>query len=698
MATDNPATSRWPGRLRWLVPPLIFAISLCVGWALRPLPPDDPVEPEPTAKAPPTQAAAPDPADEEEPSKESLPNRLRHSDQWLGEGSFAKALASNRKLLAEAGPQGSGPLHYRIALCQEGLGGFEQALRSYRRAVADPSFARGHFAAQLAQARLLLRLGRDAETRHLLYALLLASEAPHAPPALRSDVRYLLALALARAAPQPRPDALAARAVSPSVVGSNLPRDLADLPGLTAASTAATKPAADVLDVLPGEAPAERVIARTVLHPQPALPALDRLAKETGLRLEWTGRALAHVGERSLHLALSRWKAGDLFRTLADALDLVCQVEADRVRLAAADEVSAELRAAFRRSAADRALRAALKAAQDHELAAAASLQLGNLELTAGRTTEAAAWYEKAIARSPAAPLAVPAHYNLGLVLGDRGDHTRARAAHFAAVDHSPGHELAASAYLEIGRLDLETGEPRRAAALLRRAQANYPGAAVQPHLTLMLAAAYLLADDLDAAHASLISRRRSVDRRPYKAMAAALDALALYRRARRVGPARLETAELVATLLQRPRDPALGAIGTLLLVQACREVGLWDEAARRCALERPHVRGPLAPALQFAHAEALIQLQRDDEALPLLRDLDASVRTGRWANAARLELAAVDLRAGKAEECQRRCAELWQAGRTVETTRLLQLWGAALEQLGDYERAARCFSGEPPD
>lgn len=697
MATDNPAKSRWPGRLRWLVPPLIFGVSLVVGWTFRPQPPDDADEPEPAAaKAHPIQTAPP--ADEEEHPKEALPNRLRQSDQWLGEGSFAKALASYRTLITESGTQGQGSLHYRLGLCQEALGGTEQALLSYRRAVADPSFARGHFAAQLAQARLLLRLGRDTETRHLLYPLLLASEGPQAPPTLRAEVRYLLALALARAAPSPRPDTLAARTASPSVVGSNLPRDLADLPGLTASTASAAKPAADVLEVVPSALPTERIIVRAALAPQPAAKVLKRLAEGAGVRLEWTGRALAHVGERSLYLALSRWKAGDLFRTLADALDLVCQVEGDRVRLAAADEVSAELRAAFRRSAAERALRSALQAGEDHALAAAACLQMGNLELTAGRADEAAGWYEKAIGRAPAAPLAVPAHFNLGLVRGERGDHAAARTAHFAAIDHSPGHELAAAAYLEIGRLYLEDGEPRRAAALLRRAQANYPGSTAQPHLALLLAAAHLLANDPDAAHAALASQRRVLIRDPHRATAAALDAYALYRRARRAGPARLEIAELVAALLQRPHAPALGAVGTHLFVQACREVGLWDEAARRCAGERGHVHGPLAPALQFAHAEALLHLQRDAEALPLLRDLDDTKHAGRWADAARLELAAIDLGAGKAEDCRQRCAELWRGATTVDTTRLLQLWGAALERLGDYDRAARCFSGNPPD
>jgi hypothetical protein len=68
------------------------------------------------------------------------------------------------------------------------------------------------------------------------------------------------------------------------------------------------------------------------------------------------------------------------------------------------------------------------------------------------------------------------------------------------------------------------------------------------------------------------------------------------------------------------------------------------------------------------------------------------------WAERAALRLAELDLEHDKAIDAVRRCAQLHARPGTLEPAAILRLWGAGLASLGQYDKAARCLAGQPPE
>ena len=104
-----------------------------------------------------------------------------------------------------------------------------------------------------------------------------------------------------------------------------------------------------------------------------------------------------------------------------------------------------------------------------------------------------------------------------------------------------------------------------------------------------------------------------------------------------------------------------------------------------------------MTPALETFRADALLALDKRGEAVRLFEDL-ARRSEGKWTAQARLRLASIDLQEGRVKECIRRCEQTWQEPPVPDVAALLRVWGAAYEQVGDNTRAARCFSGLPPE
>ena len=100
---------------------------------------------------------------------------------------------------------------------------------------------------------------------------------------------------------------------------------------------------------------------------------------------------------------------------------------------------------------------------------------------------------------------------------------------------------------------------------------------------------------------------------------------------------------------------------------------------------------------MSYALAEHYWQEEKREPAIKLFRSV-AALQQGRWVCAARLRLAAIALQDGNAQECLSACTALLPVGAGAEKAAVFQLMGAAYEQLGEYQKAARCYSGQVPD
>ena len=651
---------------------------------------------EPAASTPDTNAGRSEPHARPSAS-EPAADRLDRAERYFRELNHAAALAMYKTLLAEAGDPARGALHYRIAQCQEALGNWDKALAAYRQAASDEALDAGRAAAQLGKARVLIRLERHDEAKALLYPLVLTSAAPTASLPVVTAARHWLALVLSRTAmPKVLPGQVATLALG-SRYSADLGPDLAVLRQAARIRSGKATGLPEAIAINQESSDKEKRVRQASFRSLGAHDLFDVIAKTGGLRLEWTDAARKATADRSLGLAVQQWPLADLVMSVADCLGLVCRLDGEQVRLATPAEVSAEARQAFQLDLARRAGRAALAVGADNPVAPAVVLHLGNLEAAVGDTSAAVTWYDRLLHDKPASPLAVPASFNRGVVYLRRGEYGTARHALFRALDLAPAHELAPLALLHIGRTCLEEGDLKRGLTLLRRGRTMAAGAEVQPRLTLMLAAGLLLANEPRAAHDVLLQDRPRFKQETVRATAALLDAMGRYRAVRAAGPARSEAADLIAALAQE-RDPdVLGPLEAYLCCRSLRELGMWDRIVALCAHALPRSQGPMAAALVVAQGDALLHLKKPAEATRLFQQV-AQGKEGPWVAAARFHLAALDLEAGRAGECATRCAQIWSEQRFADMPALLLLWGRAYEQLGENDKAARCFAGSPPE
>ena len=454
---------------------------------------------------------------------------------------------------------------------------------------------------------------------------------------------------------------------------------------------------AELLVVAPARPGTPPIVRRGRLPSQPAKTLLDRLAAAGKVKLEWSAAAEKLVGDRMVRIDVVQWPLHDLVHLLADSLELVSWTEGDVVRFATPAESPKELVEASRWNLVQLTARTALLAAPHHVLAPAIAIHLGRLELNADRTTQAILCYEEAIRRQVRGPWTISAWYDLGIVHSGRGDVHLARKAFFAAIDQSPGHPLAPLAYAHIARLEIEEGSLGPALTTLSRVRRNYPNDPTQAAVSVLTSLALTQGGHFVTARQTLVADRKNVVASPYRNAGALVEAYALYRLAKLESNARPESGRLIEALYM-PEGTMTAALETEILGKACREIGMAPEAARIYANTLAWYKGPLRPTLELGHAECLLKCEkRDEAAATILRGLEAGPRS-KWSAEASFRLAEIELDDGNAQASADRCRKLWNERQLADPSRIFAVWGNAQEALGEFEKASRCFAGNPPE
>lgn len=617
---------------------------------------------------------------------------LDEVDRLVRVGRYELALTLCRSFCDRAAAGMRDAFRYRLALCLEGLGHWDEALLAYRGLASRTESTRRGAIALLGQARVWLRMRRPAESKALLCDLIRRSSAPH----LRQmpflpDARYLLALAGSlELLPNERPGPFNHHPVGPLSSDWSLERALDwDAVGATPALPAPSA-AAEIIQVQPGG------LVRIEVQNCPLPSLLDRLAEKAALRIDWTPRARQQVEGRSVVVALDRVSLADALRVLAEPMGLLWKIQGGKLALSSEEEATPEAIKDLRLVDAQRALREAVTTYQRHPLTPAAFLVLGDLEALVGRLDEAAAWYSRLIREWPRSPLAVEAQYNIGLMRHRQQNRPAARQAFYRVVDRAPAHELTPLAYWRIGRLFLDEGDPVQALSPLRRALGGVPGSPARAAATLTIAAAHLLNDNPRAAHAVLLEHRQLVAEEHYRPAAAFLDTLSRFRAAVDRRQRQREAGDLLAALLAVRDDPLLGYGGMILAGQAFQELGMREEMIRSYEKVLPYLRGQLATELSLSVAEAYWAADKRKAAVDAYRKLLAAGPSS-GARRARLRLAEIALAEKNPQDCLKGCRELLQEKSGVDVAAVLRMMAAAYEQLGQRDKAIRCLSGELP-
>ncbi len=623
---------------------------------------------------------------------------LSRGDDWLQEGRFPQALALYQQLRPQAAPPLAVRLEYRLGLCLEGVGKLEEALSAYRAMAEKQTSGALAAAAQLGQARVTLQIGRHAEARKLLYDLLrtpLPSGGPE--PLFLPDARFYLGLAwLAEVGPRETPSPLNEAVLPTGPIDWHLEQAL-DWENSKLPAPQLGPPMGELWAIHKvGDHPQENLV-RAALPPTAVASLVERLAKHCGWPTQWTTLARQQCHQRQVPLIVENRAVQDLLTSLLDPLEIVWQVDKGVLQLLAAKEADRELLKQYRFRAGWRALREAMLANPGHPLAFLARQELGNLEAALGKPAEAAKWYLQVVKTGPRSPLIYQANYNLGLLLARNGDTAAARTAFYRVVDLGSGSELTALAYLRIGRTFLEEGQPELAQLPLRRSVGLSQGSSTQPAAVVTLAAAQLLAGQLQEARSTLTVARKPVGHPPYRQTAALLDALARFRLAENRVQSQREANDLFAALAALTKEAVLGTSGKLLIAHAYKELGL--DKSMLIVLEKtlPTTQGPLAEELTYLMAEALLPTPRRLEAVKLF-DALATHPGSKWAPPAKFNLAEIALQEDKPLECLTWCRAMWRGPGSVNRARILHLMGRAYERLGQPRQATLCFAGQAPE
>ena len=658
----------------------------------------------------------------------AVPNRIEPrltgldrsaGDDLLREGRYETALHHYRSLGSADSLRASPELAMKMAMCQEGLGLWEDALAAYR-SVAGSRPSVVTTSAILGQSRVWIRLKDFAAAEPLLRSLVMQSgNRELMPHDAIAEVTLLYSIVLAEQTLTHSEQPATAGLVP---VGNLLEWSFGDAvkwadaksPGSLSATTdaapATETDAASLRITVPGkpeETDKEPVPAdvrgghnplaeplQLVARQQSVAQILSRIAGECGWKLEWSDVLQARATARVVDATVQ-----DLpLRVVLSALcrDLGCRWEFQRHKEILVVSEMGEGTDADRHQCEDETedLKAMLAFFPGHRLSGPAKFALGQLAAADGRFGDAAQIYSSLTGKT-SSPLAIHAAFNAALAYHCLGDMARTCQSLEVVVHGAPGHALHTRSLVLYGRALMDRGEFREAAYQLKRAADSHDLPEEQARAAVFLSMAQLLDGKPHDAAESLFVHRLQFQDRTVRNAAALMTSIARWRTA--TGPSKnREAAFLYRSIAAVAADSDwLGPIGQLLLGQAMCEADLNDQMAELYshALEQG-VSPVVSVQMKLALAGYWYTHDRTADAKAIWLELSAA--GGAVAVSAGLRLAELALDERQPEKCLELCRAL-QRQLGVSRTDLLKLAGRAHELAGHPVLAAQCYAGQWP-
>jgi len=580
-------------------------------------------------------------------------------------------------------------LAVRIALCQEELGKWEDAIKSYREVIGPSAIVESRIA-HLSLARLHLRRFAPVEARALLWPFLLRGGHGN-ENALMAECAYLLALALGMDAqpPEAADDSVPAL-VLPRIFPWRTERYLTWLNGFPKRDE--KRPEQIVLE--PAKNKQDQVVADALVPKSSLVKVIELLAHTSGIAVEWGPGAKDSAAEKTASLNGGKLSVLALMMGMADSVDLRCDMDKEALRFSIGDDQSGKATSRYRQGLARRVLSDVVTHFPIHPLKSSALLLLGNLEGT-GRPTEALTWYDQIASTVPYRHEILYARCNRGLLLHRQGKNEAAAKAYLSVVDLEPGHLLAGLAMLRLGEMALEERDYPKAITYLKRAEANAIDHRQHPPLFSLLAIAYAFHDQADQVRTLLAKHRECFLDKRYRTFTHFLDAYAAFRQASLATRPAAESNHLMTALLALPKDIPLGNLGRHIVGLAYCDLGIWDHAKTIYEGIVADAKGPLLEESSLRLADATKALGDRKQARVIYAAL-AEKRSlpAAWA---RFHLAAMELEDDHPNVCIDLCRRMLDESHPLDRSRLLFMMGQSYERIRDFGKASQCYAGEIP-
>lgn len=646
------------------------------------------------------QAVIAKPKDEQKP-----PPVLPTIDRRIGDQSFLArryevALQYYQSLGASEVDRLPPELLYRCALCEEGLGMWNQAVGHLRTVAETTDQPRLKAAAIYGQGRLWTRMNEPVTAEALFRSLLLRDDLKSAvPDEMFTDLTFLIPLLKARSSTA---QVRSANHCSPAQVSEFLNWPLETALAWAEGVGATDDPVADALVpdnalfVLANDVPSptddpvslEQQFVDISCSQQPLGKIIDVLADEFG----WTVDLSNHGDPRSLEhlvsLRATKMPVCLLLTLLCPESQSTWKVEDDQLSIGRSDAEGTSTRRMITQT-----LLSLSDSDPKHRLIEHLRFALAEIAQTEGDISQAAAQFA-ALAGPKSSPIAVRAAYCSAVNYFRLGDFESACTQLRRLVDGAPESEMHPEATLMLGRLLLDQGEIQDAVFQLRRATEPNNPTEVQARASVLLGMAYLLQRKPQEAAEAVFSRKPVLEDPAVRTAAAFVTAFARWKSLSGESQEREATYLYRALLALKADSEWLGQTGQLLIGRVYIELGFDDQMADLYSHMLTHgVTKTIAAEMMFSLADYDSENGRRDAAKETWWLL-SSGSNKQLSNQSRFRLAEAALTEGRPKDCLEFC-ELTRVDEAVSRTDLLRLMGRAFEALGEDTLAARCYAGQ---
>ena len=604
---------------------------------------------------------------------------------------------------------GGEPIHrlppellYRVALCQEGLGKWDEALESFRSVVRTADDETLLAASQFGQARIHLRLGELRSAIDQLRSIELHSEHfAHLPRSLKRDVTFLLPISIGFEAVAPDADGKRASPVRlGELVNWSLEAALAwieEADSTTNDQVDATEPTNAMSCVRQGMA-GRREIPKSTLadrvdasfQKQSLKTVIECVAKSCDWTVDWTDLIDQPSLDGEISLELVDCPVSLLLTSCVSELQSTWRLEGDQLIIQHADSQRRRLRSMIMTTLDHVSTWIPNYRLVDHATFAKAQL----LELE-GQSNEAIPLFSSLVGHD-VSPLSIQAAYNSALIYYRQKNYPRACFHLDFIVNGAPGHPLQIESLILLGRLYLDRGEPQEAAFQLRRATEAHTQSINQARAAALLGVAYLAQDKYTEAAQAIFDNRIYFEDQEARVVASFVNAFARWQ----VVSGELQKREasfLFRSLSVINTDAEwMGQMTKVMIGRAFSEMGFDDKMAQlywQLAFEG--VTPQLEPEILYSLANYEFTHDAAESAILKWSKL-ADAGVPKWASRSRMRLAEVALSEGRGEDCLNYCDSIKNFDGIVRSD-LSRLMGQAYELLGDDDMAAKCYAGFVP-
>lgn len=636
-----------------------------------------------------------------------LDPKLRTANREEGDRKFLERrfeVALNYyKALGSPEPERMAPeLLYRVSLCEEELGLWNEAMESFRSVVGSTDNLVLKSAATLGQARISLRLNEPERAVALLRPLTMPiSSETRLPKTLAGEIDFLFPLALAEESLQQWsqdegvssvplsklvvwPMETALRWSDDSLVPQALPPD-ATLPA-NALTCTIKRP------VVRGEVltRAETWSADVCASNQTMRSVVECLAKECGWNVDWDGLPVDQHAGRLANLSLENRPVYWLLTVLCSEMKVNWTLDQNQLKITRGGHHNELSRAMIVQT-----LASLQEWNPDHWLANHAWFEQGQFAHMNGQLKKAAAIYSSVIGKETTS-LAIYAAYNSGEIYFRLADYTAGCQQLRFIVDGSPEHELHTDALIMMGRMLLDTGEPQEAVYQFRRATEARGRTTEQARAAVLMGLSFLAQARYAEAADAVFLHRMLLEEASVRRAAAFVTAYARWNTVN-LELRQNEAAFLYRSLVALRSDIEwLGQTGHLLIGRAYSDLGFDDQMSDIYlrALADGTTKS-IETEMRYWLANYEYSNGATDSARQIWENLADGQRSG-WRNRARLKLAEIALLEGHPKECLDRCEQV-EIGETIPKADVQRLMGRAFEKLGDDVQAAKCYAGQLP-